>query len=154
MRSVATATRSGRPPLPVQARTASKCVANCSPTNADAAPDALRELGEQIRALGLWAVFSTPATLFAADGALDRDALDSPSTKRAALGARIVKLQLGGTPDGTATDAATLDRALTAISTSRARVVVENGQLRAGGTIDAFAALFDALAEAIATRSR
>lgn len=116
--------------------------------DADAAPDALRQLGDEIRALGLWAVFSTPATLFADDGALDLDALNLALDEAAALDARIVKLQLGGTQTGTATDAATLDRALTAISTSGAQVVVENGQLRAGGTIDAFASLFSALPEA------
>lgn len=112
---------------------------------AQAQHEALRTLGERIGALGLWAVYSTPASLFAADGSLDDAALTQAIGEAAALGARIVKLQLGGTPDGTATDAATLDRALTAISTSAARVVVENGQLRAGGTIDAFAALFAAL---------
>jgi sugar phosphate isomerase/epimerase len=112
---------------------------------AQAAPDVLRRLGEQIAALGLWPVYSTPATLFAADGALDLAALKRAIDEAAALGARIVKLQLGGTEHGTATDAATLDRALSAMSGSRARVVVENGQSRAGGTIGAFAALFDAL---------
>ncbi|SAL42919.1 sugar phosphate isomerase/epimerase family protein [Caballeronia telluris] len=112
---------------------------------ADATPDALRRLGEQIAALGLWAVYSTPATLFAADGSLDLAALKPAIDEAAALGARIVKLQLGGTEHGTATDAATLDRALSAIADSRARVVVENGQLKAGGTIGAFSALFDAL---------
>lgn len=46
------------------------------------------------------------------------------------LGARIVTLQLGGTESHVATDAATLDRLITTIATSKARVVVENGQLR------------------------
>ncbi|SAL49319.1 xylose isomerase domain-containing protein [Caballeronia humi] len=116
--------------------------------DADAAPDALRQLGDAIRALGLWAVFSAPATLFADDGALDLGALDLALDEAAALNARIVKLQLGGTSTGIATDAVTLDHALTAISKSGAQVVVENGQLRAGGTIDAFASLFSALPEA------
>jgi sugar phosphate isomerase/epimerase len=107
--------------------------------------DALGRLGERIRAAGMWVVYSTPATLFGDDGALDRAALAQAINEAAALGARIVKLQLGGTEQGVATDAATLDRLVTASVTSSARVVVENGQPRAGGTISAFETLFAAL---------
>ena len=116
-------------------------------SDADAHPDALARLGQQIRAQGLWAVFSTPATLFRDDGSLDADALRLAIDEAAALGARVVKLQLGGTASRVATDAATLDHLMTAISTSKARVVVENGQLKAGGTVGAFEALFAALPE-------
>ncbi len=63
------------------------------------------------------AVYSTPATLFADDGALDRAALALAIHEAAALDARIVKLQLGGTPTGIATDAA--DRLVTAAVASR-----------------------------------
>lgn len=114
-------------------------------SDADAHPDALAQLGERIRAQGLWAVYSTPATLFRDDGALDPDALRLALDEAAALGARIVKLQLGGTERAVATDAATLDRLMTAVAASKAQVVVENGQLKAGGTIGAFEALFAAL---------
>jgi sugar phosphate isomerase/epimerase len=107
--------------------------------------DALGRLGDRIRAAGMWAVYSTPATLFGDDGALDRAALALAINEAAALGARIVKFQLGGTEHGVATDAATLDRLVTASVASRARVVVENGQLRAGGAIGAFESLFAAL---------
>jgi len=107
--------------------------------------ETLTLLGERIRGAGLWAVHSTPATLFRADGSLDRDALTLAIDEADALGARIVKLQLGGTEHGVATDAATLDTLVTAIAGSRARVVVENGQLRAGGFPGAFEALFAAL---------
>jgi sugar phosphate isomerase/epimerase len=107
--------------------------------------DALARLGERIRAAGLWAVYSTPATLFADDGTLDRRALALAIDEAAALKARIVKLQLGGAETGVATDGATLDRLMSAASNTRARLVVENGQLRAGGTIRAFEALFGAL---------
>src|SRR5260370_30629974 len=64
----------------------------------------------------------------------------------AALDARIVKFQLGGSESaGPATDSATLDRLIAGIRNSKAQVVVENGQLKAGGTIDAFSVLFEAL---------
>jgi sugar phosphate isomerase/epimerase len=114
-------------------------------SDADARPEALAQLGERIRAQDLWSVYSTPATLFRDDGALDLDALTLAIEEAAALGARIVKLQLGGTETGVATDAATLDRLMSALAASQARVVVENGQLKAGGTIAAFEALFAAL---------
>ncbi|WP_061161335.1 sugar phosphate isomerase/epimerase family protein [Caballeronia temeraria] len=111
----------------------------------DAQVGALAQLGERIRGQGLWAVHSTPATLFRDDGSLDLDTLKLAIDEAAALGARIVKLQLGGTETSVATDAATLDRLMSAIAESKARVVVENGQLKAGGTIGAFDALFTAL---------
>lgn len=109
-------------------------------------PDPLRDLGDKIRAAGIWPVYSTPATLFDDQGALDETAMTQTLAEADALGARIVKFQLGGSATtGTATDANTLDRLIAGIAESKAKVVVENGQLRAGGTIDAFAALFDAL---------
>jgi sugar phosphate isomerase/epimerase len=109
-------------------------------------PDALQKLGDQIRAAGIWPVYSTPATLFDETGALDESAMTHTLAEAAALGARIVKFQLGGSENtGTATDCATLDRLIAGILDSKAQVVVENGQLKAGGTIDAFAALFEAL---------
>ncbi|SAK75540.1 xylose isomerase domain-containing protein [Caballeronia glebae] len=114
-------------------------------SEADAQSDALAQLGERIRAHGLWAVYSTPATLFRDDGSLDLDALRLAIDEASALDARIVKLQLGGTERGVATDPATLDRLMSGIAASSARVVVENGQLKAGGTIGAFDALFAAL---------
>jgi sugar phosphate isomerase/epimerase len=111
----------------------------------DVGLNALAQLGERIRAAGLWAVHSTPATLFAADGSLDRDTLLLAIDEAHALGARIVKLQLGGGEHGVATDSATLDALTRAVDGSRARVVVENGQLRAGGLPSAFRMLFAAL---------
>jgi sugar phosphate isomerase/epimerase len=111
-----------------------------------AQPESLHELGGQIRAAGVWPVYSTPATLFDATGALDETAMTQTLAEAAALGAHIVKFQHGGSEhEGSATDSATLDRLIAGIRDSKARVVVENGQLKAGGTIDAFAALFKAL---------
>lgn len=112
-----------------------------------ARPDALRELGEHIRAAGIWTVFSTPATLFDNTGSLDEAALNQGIAEADALGARIVKFQLGGTETGTATDDATLKRLIAGVNQSHAKVMVENGQLKAGGTIDAFSRLFNALAD-------
>lgn len=114
-------------------------------SDADVQPSALARLGERIRARALWAVYSTPACLFRDDGALDSDALALAINEAAALGARLVKLQLGGTERAVKTDGVTLDRLLSGVATSRARVVVENGQLKAGGTIGAFETLFAAL---------
>jgi sugar phosphate isomerase/epimerase len=111
-----------------------------------AQPDALRVLGERIHATGLWTVFSTPATLFDHSGALDDAALNQGIAEADALGARIVKFQLGGSEQGTATDDTTLARLIAGVNRSRAKVMVENGQTKAGGTIDAFVRLFNALA--------
>lgn len=109
-------------------------------------PASLYELGQRIRAAGIWPVYSTPATLFDDTGALDECAMEQTLDEAAALGARIVKFQFGGSEStGPATDSATLDRLIGGIRNSKAQVVVENGQLKAGGTIDAFSALFEAL---------
>jgi sugar phosphate isomerase/epimerase len=111
----------------------------------DAQSDALASLGERIRTAGLWSVYSTPATLFRDDGTLDRAALSLAIDEAAALNARIVKLQLGGSESGIVVDASALDHLLSAAGASRARIVVENGQLVAGGNIGAFETLFHAL---------
>lgn len=109
-------------------------------------PASLYELGQRIRSAGIWPVYSTPATLFDDTGALDECSIEETLDEAAALGARIVKFQLGGSESaGTATDSATLDRLIAGIRNSKAKVVVENGQLKAGGTIDAFSTLFEAL---------
>ncbi|MDN7182468.1 TIM barrel protein [Caballeronia sp. SEWSISQ10-4 2] len=109
-------------------------------------PASLYELGQRIRAARMWPVYSTPATLFDDTGALDECAMEQTLDEAAALGARIVKFQFGGSESaGTATDSATLDRLIAGIRNSKAQVVVENGQLKAGGTIDAFSTLFEAL---------
>ncbi|MDR5738299.1 MULTISPECIES: TIM barrel protein [unclassified Caballeronia] len=113
--------------------------------DADAQLDALSRLGEHIHGAGLWAVHSTPAALFRPDGSLDADALTLAIDEGHALGARIVKLQLGGEAGSVATDPATLDRITHAIAGSRARVVVENGQSKEGGLPGAFEMLFAAL---------
>ncbi|KMZ11353.1 Epimerase KguE [Candidatus Burkholderia humilis] len=113
----------------------------------DARLEPLVRLGKRIRAAGVWSVYSTPTTLFSDDGALDRAALALAICEADALGARIVKLQLSGRPDGVATDAAALDHLMSAAGASRSKVVVENSQLIGGGKIAAFGALFDALPE-------
>jgi sugar phosphate isomerase/epimerase len=117
-------------------------------SESQAALESLHRLGQQMHDAGIWAVYSTPATLFDTTGALDDSAMHQTLAEADALGARIVKFQLGGSQEQrTATDRATLDRLITGIAASKAKVVVENGQHKAGGTIDAFAALFEALSE-------
>ncbi|MDR5854611.1 TIM barrel protein [Caballeronia sp. LZ062] len=111
----------------------------------DVSLSALTQLGDRIHAAGLWSVHSTPTSLFGADGSLDRDALSLALDEAHALGARIVKLQLGGSEHGVATDDATLHALTDAIADSKARVLVENGQLHAGGQPSAFKMLFAAL---------
>ncbi|WGS51493.1 TIM barrel protein [Paraburkholderia sp. D15] len=108
---------------------------------ADATPMRLRELGARIAELGLWSVYSTPASLYAPDGTLDADALRASIEEALALGARFVKLQLGGfAREANAAVIADLLRC------AAVRLVVENGQLEQGGSLDQFVRLFDALA--------
>ncbi|KXU86557.1 xylose isomerase [Paraburkholderia monticola] len=123
-------------------------------SDAEAHPERLRALGAALADLGLWSVFSTPASLYAADGQLDTDALRLALDEAAALGARFVKLQLGGfagKAEGAAIAAQVASRADTTGTTdttgnASARLVVENGQLAQGGAPAQFIGLFDALA--------
>ena len=101
----------------------------------------LRSLGGALAELGLWSVFSTPASLYTSDGRLDTDALGVALDEAAALGARFVKLQLGGFVNEA--DGAALAQELRG---SNLRLVVENGQLAEGGSLAQFVGLFDALA--------
>ncbi|MCC8391608.1 sugar phosphate isomerase/epimerase [Paraburkholderia sp. MMS20-SJTR3] len=113
-------------------------------SDADIAPQQLRALGAALTELGLWSVFSTPAELYTRDGRLDADALGLALDEAVALGARFVKLQLGGFAGDTG--AATLAALLAArTDAGKPRLVVENGQLADGGSPAQFAALFAAL---------
>lgn len=105
----------------------------------------LRSLGTALAGLGLWSVFSTPATLYTAHGRLDSDALRLALDEAAALGARFVKLQLGGFA-GTADGARIAAHVAEARGDTHPRLVVENGQLAEGGSPAQFVGLFDALA--------
>ena len=108
---------------------------------ADAAPPRLRVLGKRIAELGLWSVYSTPASLYATDGKLDADMLRVSIEEALALGARFLKLQLGGF-------AREANAAMIAdhVRCADVRLVVENGQLAEGGSLAQFVGLFDALA--------
>jgi sugar phosphate isomerase/epimerase len=108
---------------------------------ADAAPERLRALGGAIAELGMWSVFSTPASLYATDGRLDAAALRVALDEASALGARFVKLQLGGFGRDAAGAAIAHE-----MQGSNVRLVVENGQLAQGGSLEQFVGLFDALA--------
>lgn len=109
---------------------------------AEASFEALRALGAAIDARGLWSVYSTPTALYRDDGGLDAAALACAYTEADALGARWLKLQLGGFA-GQA-DGARIARVGAG---RRARLVVENGQGQGDGTIARFEALFVALAQ-------
>src|SRR5471030_3113469 len=104
--------------------------------------DSLRVLGCKIRDLGMWTVFSTPATLFADDGQLADATLTQAIEQANAIGARILKLPLGGTEQGVERDHATFERLSTALKQSKAKLLVENGQLKAGGKTSPFVDLF------------
>lgn len=108
---------------------------------ADATPHNLRALGKRIAELGLWSVYSTPAALYTAHGKLDADALRVSVEAAIALGARFVKLQLGGFASD-ANAAVIADH----MRCAELRLVVENGQLAQGGSLAQFTGLFDALA--------
>ncbi len=109
-------------------------------SEAEAEPEALRALGDAIGELGMWSVYSTPDALYAADGALDQAALRIALAEGAALGARFVKLQLGGF----AGHAAAADIAA-CVRGANLRLVIENGQLKEGGLVVQFVSLFEAL---------
>jgi sugar phosphate isomerase/epimerase len=107
---------------------------------AETSPEGLRALGAAIAARGLWAVYSTPVALFCDDGALNAPALAAAHAEADALGARWVKLQLGGFL-GRAQAAA-----IARITAGRwARLLVENGQRSQDGSIDRFVDFFAAL---------
>ncbi|WP_321816482.1 MULTISPECIES: sugar phosphate isomerase/epimerase family protein [unclassified Paraburkholderia] len=118
--------------------------------DADAEPAALRALGTALARSGLWPVWSTPDTLYADDGALNEAQLRHAVECARALGARFVKLQLGGFAGEAhvAQLAAILEElGLKAQEGEEGalRVVVENGQLEQGGKLAQFTALFRAL---------
>jgi sugar phosphate isomerase/epimerase len=107
---------------------------------AEVALESLRELGAAIADLGLWSVFSTPASLYTPNGQLDAAALRLARDEALALGARFVKLQLGGC--GTQAHGAAIAEQM---REANVRLVVENGQLAQGGSLAQFTGLFDAL---------
>ncbi|WP_087752550.1 sugar phosphate isomerase/epimerase family protein [Paraburkholderia caledonica] len=107
---------------------------------ADASPSRLRELGKQIAELGLWSVYSTPASLYVEGGRLDGAALRLALDEALALGARLVKLQLGGFASEAHGDAIAAH-----LQGADVRLVVENGQLAQGGSLSQFVGLFEAL---------
>lgn len=102
--------------------------------------DVLTALGRLIAAHGLWSVYSTPATLYTDAGALDREAVRSALAEAEAVGARIVKFQLGGFAGD-----ASADMLAELLQGAHARVLVENGQAAVGGSLVQFRGLFSAL---------
>jgi sugar phosphate isomerase/epimerase len=116
---------------------------------AEATPEALSALGKTIAAHRMWSVYSTPAELYAPDGTLDEPALRQALIEATALGARFVKLQLGGFAGRTYGDVIA-----TRANGAAARLVVENGQLERGGSLRQFEGLFDALGKEVHRKGR
>jgi len=110
-------------------------------SEAQASTEALNELGQAIAHADMWPVYSTPDALYCPDGTLDSSALERALREATALGARFVKLQLGGFIEHAAA-AQIADR----LRGATVRLVVENGQLKEGGSLAQFVALFEALA--------
>jgi sugar phosphate isomerase/epimerase len=110
----------------------------------DAGLQRLRALGGSIAELGLSSVFSTPASLYTGSGDLDIAALRLALDEAAALGARLVKLQLGGFIREA--HGAAIAEQIQRMHGANLRLVVENGQLEEGGSLPQFVGLFDALA--------
>jgi sugar phosphate isomerase/epimerase len=112
-------------------------------SGAQASLPALRALGQAIGSHGMWSVYSTPATLYTAVGALDEAALQLALEEAVALDARYVKLQLGGF--GIEGCDAGGEKIAACVSRFSVRLVVENGQLKEGGLVRQFVGLFEAL---------
>lgn len=100
----------------------------------------LTALGRLIAAHGLWSVYSTPATLYTDTGVLDCEAVRGALAEAEAVGARIVKFQLGGFAGD-----ASADVLAELLQGAHARVLVENGQAAVGGSLAQFRGLFTAL---------
>jgi sugar phosphate isomerase/epimerase len=111
----------------------------------DVSPAALRALGAAIAEAGLWPVWSTPDTLYTGQGLLDEAALRDAIGCGRALGARFVKLQLGGFAGDPQFARLTAVLGEAAKTGNVPRVVVENGQLNEGGSLAQFVSLFAAL---------
>jgi sugar phosphate isomerase/epimerase len=116
---------------------------------AEATPEALCALGKTIAAQRLWSVYSTPAELYSPVGTLDEAALRQALIEATALGARFVKLQLGGFAGR-----AQVETIASCTKGVTARLVVENGQMARGGSLAQFEGLFDALAKEARTQEQ
>lgn len=107
---------------------------------AETSLEALHALGAAVAARQMWSVYSTPAGLYDDDGALNATGLAAAYCEADALGARWLKLQLGGF-----SGQAHAPMIARVGAGRRARLVVENGQRENDGTIAQFVALFAAL---------
>ena len=90
-------------------------------------------------------VYSSPNGLWAADGALDRGALELGIERACALGAPRLKMSIGGFG---ATSAGTLATLRERMADTPVELVIENDQTAAAGTVAALVRFFDAADEA------
>lgn len=91
---------------------------------------------------GLERVYSSPEGLWTDDGALDRAALERALAAAHALGARRLKMSIGG---WRTTSAATLPELHQRLAGADVELVIENDQTLSAGTLTALAAFFGAV---------
>jgi sugar phosphate isomerase/epimerase len=104
----------------------------------DAATE-LPQIADAVRARGAALVYSSPEGLWAADGSLDRQALEAALAAAGLLGAPRLKMSIGGYGPGSASTFAQLAGALEGRGIE---LVIENDQTVNAGTLSALAAFF------------
>jgi len=101
----------------------------------------LPAIGEAVRARGAALVYSSPESLWDADGALDRSALERAIAAARLLGAARLKMSIGGYGPGSAASFAPLAAALEGRGVE---LVIENDQTASAGTLPPLHAFFTA----------
>ena len=102
----------------------------------DAASE-LPRIGAAVRERGAALVYSSPDGLWAADGSLDRQALEHALAAAGLLGAARLKMAIGGYAPGTA---ASFSQLAGALEGRGVELVIENDQSVAAGSLSAVAA--------------
>lgn len=101
----------------------------------------VREGARSAHAPPFMTVYSVPDNAFTPGGVIDTTTIDLRLAEAALLGAGALKFQLGGASH---VDAAALRPLAALLSETPITLLVENGQLPVGGTIDGFVRFFDA----------
>lgn len=105
-------------------------------------PDAeLPALAQAVRELSLHVVYSSPAGLWATDGALDLAALDAALRAAGQLGATRLKMSIGAFGPESASTLAALGQRL---RTAEVELLIENDQTGSAGTLAALQDFFSA----------
>lgn len=107
----------------------------------------LRDAAAELPALaasGFVAVYSNPEPLWAADGSLDEGALERGLQAATQLGARRLKMSIGGFDAGSAASLASLAALRGRLAGSTVELVIENDQTLKAGTLAALQRFFAA----------